>query len=145
MSNTDIKILTETDQRELFEELENRFGHEIATELVESIKQAASNQDTPDYMPVKACSEILETFRSEAQAILRLLKKGSSDWKPAMDGISYLEERKLEIEFRRTYRLYRISMGLFYPLYHRALADCARKMASAYGRPSETTPQALAA
>lgn len=145
MSNTDIKILTKTDQQELFEELEKRFGHEIATDLTQSIALAASSQNTPDYMPVKASSELLEVFRGEAQDILRKLKDGKTAWDQATGFVSYLEKRKLEIEFRRTYRLYRISMGLFYPLYHRALADCARKMASAFGRPSETTPQALAA
>jgi len=145
MSNTDIKILTKMDQQDLFEELEKRFGYEIAVELVESIAQASSNQDTPDYMPVKASSELLETFRIETQDILRKLKEGKPAWDQAGDFVSYLEKRKLEIEFRRTYRLYRISMELFYPLYHRALADCNRKIAN-YGKPSDTTtPRALAA
>ena len=53
-------------------------------------------------------------------------------------------KRKLEAEFRHIYRLYWVSMKLFYPLYNRAMADHRTKIAT-YGRLSETSSMAMAA
>lgn len=144
MSKNEVKTDRLGDQQILSNALKSRYGAKIASEIMEKVNHAISSQETPDYMPVKACSEMLELFRSEAQDILKKLKNGSEEWVDEDSNVSFLEKRKLELEFGRTYRLYRISMKLFYPLYKRAIADYQDKISS-YGRPSDTPTKAIAA
>lgn len=129
----------------LFNELETRFGTKTAHDIVNAIYQAAENSKTPDFMAVKACSEAVELFRGEAQEVLQRLKTGRGRWIEDNSNISSLEKRKLEMEFKRIYRLYWVSMKLFYPLYNRALSGYRAKGVFSYPRPSETTGMAKAA
>jgi hypothetical protein len=137
------------DQNALRDALTKRFGDKIANDVIEQIELIKSSGKTPDYMPVKACSEMMELFRGEAQVIARKLKQDHGQWDDEGANIAHLEKRKLEMEFRHVFRLYWTSMKLFYPLYRRAMADCREK--SAFPRrkpasvPAETSSVAMAA
>lgn len=144
MSNTKKNNGLKGHQKALFQELKRRFGHKHASDIMEKVNEAVSNDRTPDFMPVKACSEMLELFRGEAQGILKTLKSSRGRWIEGGAKITNLEKRKAEMEFRRIYRLYWVSMKLFYPLYDRALAGYERKTSS-YGRPTETSDLKAAA
>ncbi len=116
--------------QELHAELERRFGPDTAKDIVVQIKLAKSSTKTPDYLTVKACSEVLELFRGEAKAVLRQLKNQPRQWGVDETNISYLGQRRLELEFRRVYRLYWTSMKQYYSLHQRAMADYRHKISS---------------
>lgn len=134
----------ENDLKILQEELERRYGPAVAQGIVDQIKKITDSGKTPDFMAVKACSEMLELFRGEAQALLGRLKARPRTWENAASNVTFLDKRKLEADFRHIYRLYWVSMKLFYPLYDRAMAGYQGKIAG-FGKPSETTNLAVAA
>ncbi len=127
----------------LFDELEARYGSAVAQGIIDQIREveAPDQSGAPDYMAVKATSEMLELFRGEAQALLKRLKMQPQTWGEPESNITSLEKRKLEKEFKRYYRLYWTSMKLFYPLYEQAMV-AARK--PKFPRRS-TAPLAIAA
>ena len=133
----------QSDNEALFEELSIRYGCAMAQQIIDEINLAKSNTDEPDYMPVKACSELLELFRGEAQELLAQLKAGRDKWGAKGAKISFIEKRKLEADFRHIYRLYWVSMKLFYPLYNEALAFYDRKLNAPFkSAPSTKTSMA---
>ena len=145
MSNTDMRRLTKADRRDLAETLQACFGYEGVEELVERVARAADSQGIPDYMPHKACSEMLEVLRAQGQAVLGRLKERKAVWDQAGPSVCSLEVHKLRLELALTYRLYRLCAGQFYPLYHRALAGYAHKIATGAGcgGPSDVPAQVM--
>ncbi len=131
----------QSDNQALFEELSIRYGCAMAQQIIDEINLAKTNTNEPDYMPVKACSELLELFRGESQELLAQLKAGRGKWDAKGAKISFLEKRKLEADFRRVYRLYWISMKLFYPLHGDAMAFYAKKLNAPFksARSTETS------
>ncbi len=69
-----INEIHESDHQALFEELEARYGSAVAQGIIDQIRkvEAPDLKGTPDYMAVKACSEMLELFRGEAQVGKRI-------------------------------------------------------------------------
>lgn len=114
------------------------YGGKHAADIMEKIKETAASQQIPDFMPVKACSEMLELFRGEAQEIANAIRNHRSAWTEDDTKVACLEKRKLEADFRHIYRLYWVSMKLFYPLYDRAMTGYRSKI-PAYGNPTETS------
>ena len=100
---------------------------------------ARSNQSKPGYMIVKTFSEMLELFRGEAQGILAQLKRDQAKWQESGAKISFLEKRKLEADFRRIYRLYWVSMKLFYPSYNQAMAAYQKKINAPFSSAPHST------
>lgn len=111
--------LNERDHEVLFEELEKRYGAAVAQGIIDQIKRVEGGEQVTDYMVVKAFSETMNLFRGEAQGLLHEIR----GLRERRDGtnLRYMEERRLETEFKRIFRLYWISMKLFYPLYGAAL------------------------
>ena len=125
MNNTTEKTLTKTDRAihtALYRELRTRFGKAQARVIIEGIARAVCCEGKPDILAVKAAADMLALFRTEARHLIKRLREGHKSWPETDPKIAYLEKRRLETEFRRIYRLYWISMKLFYPLLHRALA-----------------------
>ena len=129
----------------LFAELEARFGTKKAEEIIDQVQMARSGQSKPGYMIVKTYSEMLELFRGEAQGILAQLKHGKAKWQGNGTKISFLEKRKLEAEFRRVYRLYWVSMKLFYPSYDQAMAAYQKKINAPFSSAPLSTDMCMAA
>jgi len=135
----------QNDMQALFEELEARFGTKKAQEIIDQAKMVRSSQTKPGYMIVKTYSEMLELFRGEAQGILAQLKNGKEKWSGEGSKISFLDKRKLEAEFRRVYRLYWVSMKLFYPSYDQAMAAYQKKINAPFSRAPLSTDMRMAA
>ncbi len=144
MKPTTIKS-RQNDMEALFAELEARFGTKKAKEIIDQAKKARSGQSKPGYMIVKTYSEMLELFRGEAQGILAQLKGGKERWSGEGSKISFLEKRKLEAEFRRVYRLYWVSMKLFYPSYDQAMSAYQKKINAPFTTTSNSTNMRIAA
>ena len=144
MKATTIKN-SQNDMQALFEELEARFGTKKAQEIIDQAKMARSGQSKPGYMIVKTYSEMLEMFRGEAQGLLVQLKDGKEKWSGEGSKISFLDKRKLESEFRRVYRLYWVSMKLFYPSYDRAMAAYQKKINAPFSSVPLSTDMRMAA
>ncbi len=144
MKTTTIKN-SQNDMQALFKELEARFGTKKAQEIIDQAKMARSGHKKPGYMIVKTYSEMLEMFRGEAQGILAKLKQGKVKWQENGAKISFLEKRKLEAEFRRVYRLYWVSMKLFYPSYDQAMAAYQKKINAPFSSAPISTDMRMAA
>ena len=144
-----MKLITiknrQNDMQALFAELEARFGTKKAQEIIDQAQMARSSQSKPGYMIVKTYSEMLELFRGEAQSILTQLKDGKEKWSGEGSKISFLEKRKLEAEFRRVYRLYWVSMKLFYPSYEQAMAAYQKKINAPFSTAPQSTEMRMAA
>lgn len=135
----------QNDMEALFKELQTRFGTELAQEIIDQANMVRSGQSKPGYMIVKTYSEILELFRGEAQSVLAQLKHGKAKWQGNGAKISFLEKRKLEAEFRHIYRLYWVSMKLFYPLYDQAMASYQKKINAPFTSAPFSTEMRMAA
>ncbi len=135
----------QNDMQALFEELEARFGTKKAQEIIDQAKMARSGQSKPGYMIVKTYSEMLELFRGEALELLTELKHGKEKWSGEGSKISFLDKRKLESEFRRVYRLYWVSMKLFYPSYDQAMAAYQKKINAPFSSVPHSTNMRMAA
>ena len=125
MSNTTIDTLTKTDKAihaALYRELRTRFGKAQARVIIESVARAVCSEGKPDILAVKAVADMLALFRTDARRLVKRIREGREFWPETDSKVACLEKRRLETEFRRIYRLYWISMKLFYPLLHRALA-----------------------
>jgi hypothetical protein len=134
----------QSDNEALFEELSIRYGCAIAQDIIDHINLAKENTGEPDYMPVKASSEMLELFRGEARELLAQLKAGRDKWGAKGAKISFIEKRKLEAEFRHIYRLYWVSMKQFYPLFDDAMAFYRKKHNARISK-SRSTKMSMAA
>ncbi len=88
---------------------------------------------------------MLELFRGEAQGVLAQLKHGKAKRQGNGAKISFLEKRKLEAEFRRVYRLYWVSMKLFYPSYDQAMAAYQKKIKAPFSTAPHSTEMRMAA
>ena len=144
MSNNKEKHGQNGDLNALQDELEKRYGADVAQGIVDSIRKAQVNEAAPDFMVVKAANEVMELFRGEAQALLRQLKCCPRTWGNAASNITFLDKRRLEVDFEHVWRLYWVSMKTYYPLYKRAMAEYQGKI-TGFRRPSDTTGMAGAA
>lgn len=145
MSKTKKEIFWNGGLEILQAELEKRYGAAVAQGIIDQIKRTEKETSTPDYMVVKACSEMTELFREDAQKLLAKIKDYKAH-RPVQSGnLTDLDAKRLEMEFRRVFRLYWVSMKLFYSLYRAALLGYRAKIASPFSLPSETGAIAFAA
>ena len=122
----------ERDLASLRKELSRRYGDVAADEIIASIARGESGQTAPHCLITKACGDMLDVFRRDARTLLRQLKAERKKIAPENEKVSDLGVRRLEQEFRHIYRVYWISMKLFYPAYHRAM-DSYRGKIERYG------------
>lgn len=106
---------------DLYQDLKQRFGEKKAQEIIEAIEHATACSEAPSYMLVKACSEMLELFRGEAQEAVKDLRAFRETANHLPSDVHSLEEKRLEQNVRRIIRRYWISMKLFYGFYTEAL------------------------
>ena len=121
MSNTDKKN-QEMNQQALYEQLEVRYGAGLAQEIVDQIKKTEDQDNKPEFMAVKALSEVLEAFRAEAQEIVKKLKIERS--KPLPTEIANLEVKRLQNDLNNIFECYWLVQHGFYRAYDKALKIC---------------------
>jgi hypothetical protein len=123
----------------LYEELEVRYGAAVAQEIVDQIKKADDQSHNPDFMPVKAVSEVLELFHAETREIVKKLKEARND-----NGNLYdLETIRLQKRLKTTFGHYWQAQQSFYKLYKKAIKGCEVKKPYRYDR--YTSPTKMAA
>lgn len=122
MSKT-IEDTIDSDHQALFEKLELRYGSASAQAIIDQLEKVKSSGQTPDCLLVKALCDMKELFRGEAQEVAKALRDSRNKWKRHGQNVLPISQPVQEAEFRKIYRLYWISMKLFYPLYDQALTD----------------------
>lgn len=103
----------------LYEELENRYGPGLAQEIVDQIRKTEDQDYVPDYMPVKAISEVLELFRKETRDLLQSLKQRKAQAQES--NVLDMESKRIEVRLQRLLPVYWMVMKTFYTLYARVI------------------------
>ncbi len=122
MSITNANTQQNSDLKTLHAMLKARYGDKTAQEITKTIKATLNQGKTPDYMLVKALSEMVEQFFGEAvvlRAELRLLR---AKWVDAPENVTVIKLRCMEADFRQIRRVWWISLKLYQPMYRDALS-----------------------
>jgi len=122
------------DVSRLQEELERQYGPAVAQDIIDRIKKNGNTAKTPDYMDVKAMSELQERFRAQAMMAVWRLKawrKGQS--KPAFqENLIQLEGAFLQRQCEDAIKLYRQAHKTYFAMYREAMASFIIGKASSY-------------
>lgn len=140
MSNT---IQKDKDQGyiALYEELEARYGAALAQEITDQIKKTDKKDVEPDYMSVKAISEVLEIFRADTKETIKKLKNEQK--KGFARDIANLDEKRLQNDLTRLLACYWLSQQAFYKMYRKAMKIC--EVPETYRYDKHTRPTKMAA
>ncbi len=141
MSNN-IKKDQEMNEQALYEQLEIRYGAALAQEIVDQIKKTDDQDNKPEFMAVKALSEVLELFRGEAQEIVKKLRNERSKVFPT--NITNLEEKRLQSELANIFNCYWLAQHGFYSAYHKALKICEVPETYRYDKYTKPTEMKIA-
>jgi hypothetical protein len=117
----------ESDYRTLQEELERRYGPGLAQDITEQIRKTESPGVIPEYMQVKAASEVVEVFRAETRNALHKLKSCRKQVAVNDDAVISLENERIRHEYERLYDLYFQAQRGFYRLYKKAMSACTEE------------------
>jgi hypothetical protein len=113
----------EIDFSKLQEELERQYGPGVAQDIIDRIRKTGVAK-TPDYMDVKAMSEMQERFRAQAMMAVWRLK----DWRKRQNNLSYeknlvqLEGAFLQRQCEDAIQLYRQANKSYFSMYREAMA-----------------------
>lgn len=142
MSNTD-KNNQETSLQALYEQLEVRYGAPLAQEIVDQIKKTEDQDNKPEFMAVKAISEVLEVFRGEAKEIAKNLRIERS--KEFSENVANLDEKRLQSELDSIFKSYWLVQHSFYKSYNKALKICEVPETYRYDKYTKPTEMKMAA
>lgn len=108
----------------LQEELEKQYGPAVAQDIIDRIRKNGAVARTPDYMDVKAMSELAERFRAQAMMAvwrLKVWRKGQA--KPAFQqNLIQLEGAFLQRQCEDAVKLYRQAHKSYFAMYREAMA-----------------------
>lgn len=122
MNNT-IRLIDDNDIQLLQDELEQRYGPAAAQDIIDQLLKTQRQDDVTSCLLVKALCDMTGLFREEAKETLAAFRASRATPARYGDNVLSLEASRLEQKFRKIYRLYWISMKLYYPLYGTALAE----------------------
>ncbi len=115
------------DISKLQDELEKQYGPAVAQDIVDRIRKTGNVAKAPDYMDVKAMSELAERFRAQAMMAvwrLKVWRKGQA--KPAFQqNLVQLEGVFLQRQCEDAIKLYRQSHKAYFAMYREAMAAFA--------------------
>lgn len=133
--NTKNKVREELDYQHLQDELERRYGPGAAQDLMDQIRRLdEAYADVPDYLSVKAWSEVVETFGNDIDAALRQARL-------EMATESEVESFSLH-RLQRLASCHALAKDVFEGLYRKAMAAYEVPERPSYRR---LTPERLAA
>ena len=112
------------DVSKLQEELEKQYGPAAAQDIIDRIRKNGNTVKTPDYMDVKAMSELAERFRAQAMmAVWRLKEWRKTQIKPAFHrNLVQLEGVFLQRQCEDAIALYRLANKSYFAMYREAMA-----------------------
>jgi len=111
------------DIQRLQEELEKQYGPAVAQDIVDRIRKNGPISKTPEYMDVKAMSELQERFRAQAMMAVWKLK----EWRRAQTKAAFhqnlvkLEGVFLQRQCEDAIALYRLANKSYFVMYREAM------------------------
>lgn len=122
------------DVQKLQDELEKQYGPAVAQDIIDRIKKNGNTAKAPDYMDVKAMSELQERFRAQAMmAVWRLREWRKSQGKPAFpQNLIQLEGVFLQRQCEDAIALYRMANKSYFSMYREAMAVFTPNKASSF-------------
>lgn len=114
----------EIDMTKLQEQLEQQYGPAVAQDILDRLRKNGATAKTPDYMDVKAMSELQERFRAQAMMAVCRLKHWRKEQikKGERHNLIVLEGAFLERQCQDAVKLYRLATTTYYAMYRDALA-----------------------
>lgn len=122
------------DTQKLQDELEKQYGPAVAQDIIDRIRKNGPITKAPDYMDVKAMSELAERFRAQAMMAVWRLKA----WRKGQDKLVFqqnliqLEGAFLQCQCDDAIKLYRQAHKTYYAMYHEAMASFTGKMTTSF-------------
>jgi len=112
------------DIQKLQDELEKQYGPAVAQEIVDSMRKNGPKTQTPDYMDVKAMSELQERFRTQAMmAVWKLKEWRKAQGKPVFhQNLVQMEGIFLQRQCEDAIALYRLANKTYFSMYREAIA-----------------------
>lgn len=122
------------DVQKLQNELEKQYGPAVAQDIIDRIKKNGNTTKTPDYMDVKAMSELQERFRAQAMmAVWRLREWRKAQGRPAFpQNLIQLEGVFLQRQCEDAIALYRMANKSYFAMYKEAMASFTLNPASSF-------------
>ncbi len=123
------------DISKLQEELESQYGPAVAQDIIDRIKKTGNVARTPDYMDVKAMSELQERFRAQAMMAvwkLREWRKGNTKKFSFQKNLIDLEGVFLQRQCEDAVSLYRMANKTYFAMYREAMASLIIGKPSSY-------------
>ncbi len=120
----DIENKENLDVQKLQEELEKQYGPAVAQDIVDRIRKNGPIAKTPEYMDVKAMSELQERFRAQAMMAVWRLK----EWRKTQNKAAFhknlvqLEGVFLQRQCEDAIALYRLANKSYFAMYREAMA-----------------------
>lgn len=113
------------DTQKLQDELEKQYGPAVAQDIIDHIRKNGPVAKTPDYMDVKAMSELAERFRAQAMmSVWRLREWRKTQTRPAFQqNLIQLEGVLLERQCVDAIALYRLANKTYFAMYREAMAS----------------------
>lgn len=112
------------DIQRLQEQLEKQYGPAVAQDIIDRIRKTGNLVKTPDYMDVKAMSELQERFRAQAMmAVWRLREWRKAQAKPVFQqNLIQLEGVFLQRQCEDAIALYRLANRSYFAMYREVMA-----------------------
>lgn len=113
-----------SDLQKLQEQLETQYGPAVAQEIIDRLGKTENAAKAPDYMDIKAMSELQERFRAQAMmAVWKLKQWRRTQAKAAPDqNLIQLEGAFLERNCQGAVALYRLATTRYHAMYRDAMA-----------------------
>lgn len=124
MSNTydnDNNRPGDIDYGRMFKEIERAYGFDVAREVFRQINRVVIGGDAPDFLVVKACSEMMELFAGQTKTLVTELRQDR-------------ENRELAAKVDTAFNSWWVAMKLHYRLHSAALVEFQKPKHS--GQPS---------
>ena len=112
------------DTQKLQDELEKQYGPAVAQDIIDRIRKNGNVAKAPDYMDVKAMSELQERFRAQAMMAVWRLKawrKGQNK-KAFQENLIQLEGAFLQRQCEDAIKLYRQANKAYFAMYREAIS-----------------------
>lgn len=120
------------DTQKLQDELEKQYGPAVAQDIIDRIRKNGNVTKAPDYMDVKAMSELQERFRAQAMMAVWRLKawrKGQNK-KLFQENLIQLEGAFLQRQCDDAIKLYRQANKAYFSMYREAMVAFTGGIAS---------------
>ena len=126
-------------EQALQEQLERQYGPAVAQDIMDRLKKdqqpARPTQKAPDYMDVKAMSEMAEQLRAQAMMDiwrLREWRKNNKEERPSHKNLISLEGASLQRQCSEAIKMYRQTHKTYFEMFHAAMDAIKTKPAAPY-------------